>query len=74
MNLRQGDRIYISIVGPDGDIFAETMSEALDRSKAAYSSFTGKRGSPKPGRYEMTIKVLENMGPVLQQTQDFTIE
>lgn len=74
MNLRQGGRIYISIVGPDGDIFAETMSEALDRSKAAYSSFTGKRGSPKPGRYEMTIKVLENMGPVLEQTQDFTIE
>jgi hypothetical protein len=74
INLHRGERIYISIVGPNGDIFAETMSEALDRSKAAYSSFTGKRGSPRPGRYQMTIKVLENMTPVLQQTQDFTIE
>ncbi|MDQ6436199.1 M23 family metallopeptidase [Mesorhizobium sp. LHD-90] len=74
MNLRKGDRIYISIVGPDGDIFAETMSPPLDRSKAAYSSFTGKRGSPKPGRYQMTIEVLENMQPVLSETRDIVVE
>ncbi|MEQ1951486.1 M23 family metallopeptidase [Mesorhizobium sp. CN2-181] len=74
INLRKGDRIYISLIGPDGNVFAESMSEELDRNKAAYSSFAGKRGTPKPGRYELTIKVLENMRPVLSQTTDITIE
>lgn len=74
INLREGDRVYISLVGPDGDIFAENMSPPLDRSKASYSSFAGKRGKPKPGSYELTIEVLENMQPVLQQKQDFTVE
>ena len=74
INLRKGDRIYISLVAPDGNVFAESMSEELDRSKAAYSSFAGKRGSPKPGRYELTIKVLEDMKPVLDRTQSITIQ
>ena len=53
INLRKGDRIVVLLSGPDGQQIAINRSEPLDRAKADYSAFAGKKGAPKPGVYEV---------------------
>jgi len=44
MNLRAGDVLALSITAPDGSLFAE-KSTTLDKSKASYFAFIGKKNS-----------------------------
>ncbi|WP_165816068.1 M23 family metallopeptidase [Kumtagia ephedrae] len=74
INLRAGDRIRLVVTGPDGATFAETMTERMDRPKAAYSSFAGKRGAPAPGRYDLKVEVWGNAGAILRKSGSFTVE
>lgn len=50
INLKKGDTIRLLIDGPDGP-FADTTTKPLDRPKATYTAFTGKRGTLAPGTY-----------------------
>lgn len=54
INLRPGDVQELTILGPDGAKVASGGQQPLDRAKAQYMSFVGKRasaGSWKPGVY-----------------------
>ena len=44
INLRRGDRLHLSLTGPEG-FRVETTSKPLDRPKAQYLRFVGKRRS-----------------------------
>ncbi|MEP2744840.1 MAG: M23 family peptidase, partial [Bauldia litoralis] len=43
IGLEQGDVQAIRVIGPDGDVFAENTIDPLDRSKAQFFAFAGKR-------------------------------
>ncbi len=57
-NLRKGDRMRLRIEGPGGAMISETATEPLDRTKATYSAYAGKRGTPAKGAYTMKIELL----------------
>lgn len=68
INLKAGDRIRISLRGPDGVIAGKSLA-ALDRSKAQYVAFAGRkrRGEMWPsGTYVGSVQVLRAEGIALQ--------
>ncbi len=69
MNLRAGDVLRFSATGPGGFAVSET-SAPLDRNKATYIAFSGKRlKQPRwaSGRYEGRVELVR-AGAVVQQT------
>ena len=67
-NLVAGDRVHIVITAPDGSVLSDTTSEALDRSKAAFLQFSGRKRPPLPGTYRLAVEVLRS-GRVVAQRQ-----
>lgn len=67
INLRQGDRIRLSIAGPDGGTIVDQTSEPLDRTKASYSFFAGKRGAPPAGAYRVGAMLLRGSETVIRR-------
>lgn len=74
INLRAGDIVVVRLSGPDGQELAVSRSDPMNRSKADFSAFAGKKGSPRPGAY--TVKAaIERDGSVLFERSDtFTLE
>lgn len=64
VNLEKGDRVTVSVSGPDGEILARNQGDPLDRPKAAFSLYAGKRGRPTEGLYRVEGAILRN-GEVL---------
>jgi len=59
VNLREGDRLRLQVIGPDG-FAVDTPGEPMPRAKATFSGFAGKklRGARWPaGRYEGVAEV-----------------
>lgn len=74
INLHQGDRVQVKLVGPAGTVLADQTSEPMDRPKAAYSAFSGKRGSPPPGDYEVYVALIRDGAPVVERTEKVTVK
>ncbi|GAB5462618.1 M23 family metallopeptidase [Hoeflea alexandrii] len=64
INLRKGDRVSLRIER-DGEIFARQTTEPLDRSKAVYVAYAGKKGAPAPGRYRLEAGVVRQGETIL---------
>ncbi len=45
-------------------MISENTSKPLDRHKAAYSGFSGKKGKPIDGEYRLTTQLLRNGKPI----------
>lgn len=73
-NLSPGDRLHIALSGPDGQRVAENTTEPLDRSKAAYLTYTGKKGGPAPGSYKLEVSVIRNGKPLVSRTEEIKVE
>lgn len=73
-NMRPGDRLKILLTGPDGKAVAENTSDPLDRSKAVYFSYAGKKGSPVSGIYNVRMTVIRRGAPLLSENTDITVE
>jgi hypothetical protein len=63
INLRKGDQIRYILEGPKG-IISENTSKPLDRHKATYSGYSGKKGKPTEGEYRLTTQLLRNGKPI----------
>ena len=74
INLRKGDRIVVLLSGPDGQQIAINRSEPLDRAKASYSAFAGKKGAPKPGVYEVKVAVERGGSVLFERSGTYSIE
>ena len=74
INLRQGDRIVVQLSGPDGQPIAINRSDPMDRAKASYSAFAGKKGAPKPGVYEVEVAVERNGSMLFERGETYSIE
>ncbi|EAB6718163.1 M23 family peptidase [Salmonella enterica subsp. enterica] len=72
-NLRKGDQVWIEVLR-DGAPFAESKTEPMDRNKATYSAFAGKRGAPAPGRYDLRASLLRNGAAVLSKSETFEVK
>ncbi len=74
INLRKGDRIVIVLNGPSGGVLARQTLPPLDRSKATYSLYAGKRGAPAPGEYALSVEVLRDGKAVLSEMREASIQ
>ena len=72
INLRKGDRITVTLLPPGGEPL-RNAADPLDRNKATYMLFAGKRGAPPPGAYHLRIEVLRDGKPVLSETRETTL-
>lgn len=73
-NMRPGDRLKILLAGPDGKLIADSTTDPLDRSKAVYFSYAGKKGSPVPGIYKMEVTVIRRGASLVSESRDITVE
>lgn len=73
-NMRPHDRLKITLTGPDSKTIADNTTDPLDRSKAVYFSYAGKKGSPAPGIHRLEVAVIRNGTPVMTETRDITVE
>ncbi|MCA6285975.1 MAG: M23 family metallopeptidase [Phenylobacterium sp.] len=76
INLTGGDRPVLTLTGPDGKVLARSESAPLDRSKAQWLVYVGKRTPPggwPPGLYRADYAVLRNNQPVLTRRFDLRL-
>ena len=74
INLRKGDRIVVLLSGSDGQQIAINRTGPLDRAKASYSAFAGKKGAPKPGVYEVKVAVERGGSMLFERSGTYSIE
>lgn len=72
-NLAKGDRIRIAIVDPAGRVFIDQTSEPLDRAKASYASYAGKRGAPAAGEYGLRVELLRGDSVLASREKTVTV-
>lgn len=73
-NMSPGDRLHIALDDPDGQRVAENTTDALDRSKAVYFSYTGKKGGPEPGSYRLEVAVIRDGKPIVSRIEIIEVE
>lgn len=73
-NVSSGDRLHIALSGPDGQRVAENTTEPLDKNKAVYFSYAGKKGGPEPGSYRLQVAIIRDGKPLVTRTEDFKVE
>lgn len=77
INLRPGDIQELTIKGPDGAVVASGAQPPLDRAKAQYMSFVGKKTPPEggwpAGRYTATLSVKRNGAVVISRSLEQTL-
>lgn len=65
VNLRKGDRLTVRLLAADATVFAENEIPPLDRDKATYVAYAGRKRSPVPGDYTVETVVLRGDAIVL---------
>lgn len=73
-NVKGGDALRIVLEGPDGERLADNTTKPLDRNKAIYFSYAGKKGRPTAGSYRLDVTVLRDGSPVLNRSKQITVE
>lgn len=76
IGLNGGDKLLLTLTGPDGRELSRNDSQPLDRAKAQWLSFTGKKASAGPlaaGRYKLTYTVSRGGKTVLTRTAETTL-
>lgn len=73
INLAEGDRFMLRIE-KDGRLFSEQLTEPLDRSKAVYVAFAGKKGAPQAGLYRLEAAILRQGDKIAIESRDMTVD
>ena len=63
INIRKGDQIRFTLEGPDGLIVTNT-TDPIEEQKANFSAYSGKRGKPQSGEYQLTTELLREGKPI----------
>lgn len=61
IGLQKGDQLALSLTGPDGQVLAQSRTPPMDRDKAQYLAYAGKRRTTpawRPGAYRARVEVL----------------
>jgi len=73
INLRQGDQIRFLLEGPNG-VISEITTDPLERKKASYSAFSGKRRTVEVGEYKLNTELLRNNEIIAQSLHVHIVE
>ncbi len=73
INLRKGDRIKFLLEGPNG-IISEITTDPLERKKASYSAFSGKRRTVEAGEYKLNTELLRKNKVIAQSLHVHIVE
>lgn len=73
INLAKADRFTLRIE-KDGRLFSEQTSEPLNRSKAVYVAYAGKKGSPAAGHYRLEAAIVRQGKEIVAGSKEFTLE
>jgi hypothetical protein len=74
MNLRKGDRILVQLADPSGAILATQTTDPMDRSKASFSVYAGKQGTPSPGPYALTVALIRDQIHIVVRTETYQVQ
>ena len=74
VNLRKGDRLTVRLIAPDGLVFAENEIPPLDRDKATYVAYAGRKRAPAPGDYRVETIVRRGDATILSGTSVTRVE
>ena len=72
INLAKADRFTLRIER-DGRLFSEQTSEPLDRSKAVYVAYAGKKGAPRAGHYRLEAAIVRQGRSIVVESKEFTL-
>ncbi len=73
-NLRKGDVIKLVLKDDKGNILVDHTSKPLDRDKATYSAFAGRKRTLSAGRYEVSVSVLQDDAVLRSTVSTVTVE
>lgn len=73
INVEQGTKFEIRVTGPGGKAVVESISEPLNRRKAQYLSYGGRRLKPEPGKYTVTGSLVIGDTVILSQSAEVTV-
>jgi len=73
INLAKGDRFALRIE-KDGKVFSEQTTEPLDRSKAVYVAYSGKKGTPTSGHYRLEVAILRDGEMIASETKQLDLD
>ncbi|MBC7280237.1 M23 family metallopeptidase [Hoeflea sp.] len=73
INLAEADRFMLRIE-KDGRLFSEQLTEPLDRSKAVYVAFAGRKGAPQPGLYRLEAAILRQGETIALESRALTVD
>ncbi|MCB8839403.1 M23 family metallopeptidase [Aurantimonas sp. VKM B-3413] len=74
INLEAGDIIRTTITAPDGSSFFAADSAPMNRHKATYSSFAGKKRALQPGDWQVTVSLLRHGETVLEENRTIPVK
>ncbi|WP_417414857.1 M23 family metallopeptidase [Hoeflea sp.] len=73
INLAKGDRFTLRIE-KDGQVFSEQTTEPLDRSKAVYVAYSGKKGAPAAGHYRLEAAIVRQGRKIALENSELTLK
>jgi len=76
IGLEKGDQLALTLAGPDGQVMAQSRTPPMDRDKAQYVAYVGKRrttGAWAAGDYRARVQVLRNGRAVAERPFSLTI-
>jgi hypothetical protein len=72
INLSKGDRFALRIE-KDGQVFNEQTTDPLDRSKAVYVAYSGKKGAPTTGHYRLEAAIVRDGRRIVSESKDLDL-
>lgn len=73
INLAKAD-LFTLRIEKDGRLFSEQTSEPLDRSKAVYVVYSGKKGAPVAGRYRLEAAIVRQGRRIAVESRQLNLD
>jgi hypothetical protein len=73
INVEEGHRFRIKLVGPDEAVLIEHTTDALAKRKANYLAYVGRKMVTRPGKYSLDVEILSGDSRIQSENRLLTI-
>lgn len=73
INLAKSDALSVTLLAPDGSVVSEQPVPPLDRSKATYVTYAGRKRIPVVGDYAVRVVVIRDGKPIIDVTNKVAV-
>lgn len=73
-NLKKGDQIELMLKAPDGSVFSQNLTDPMDRNKADYFAYVGRKRPPAPGDWSLDVSLIRDGTPIFQKSTVTTVK